>query len=140
MTKPMWLIVGIGGGLGALAREGMSLVIIHRLFPLNYFVINISGSFLIGMVMAASIEFELLSPEFRLFTGVGVLGGFTTFSTYMLGVHNLLTVSLSEAFWYLAGTFVSGLLAAWSGLLLVRLVMAWSRSHHNENEEGEWDA
>ncbi len=137
MSRRMWIVVGFGGGLGALAREGLSMVIASSLFPWNYFLINVSGSFLIGALMSASIEFELLPSNFRLFLGVGVLGGFTTFSTYMLGVNRLLVTAWAPAVWYLGGTLVAGLLAAWTGLLAVRLAMAWSRSHHNEKDE--WD-
>src|SRR5574340_1609411 len=71
---------GIGGGLryvlgGWMAeRWGVS-------FPWHTLVINVSGAFLLGLLMSLSLERDLLPPSMRLFLGVGVLGGFTTFST-----------------------------------------------------------
>jgi len=71
---------GIGGGLryvlgGWMAeRWGVS-------FPWHTFAINVSGAFLLGILMALTVERSLVPPSMRLFLGVGILGGFTTFST-----------------------------------------------------------
>ena len=137
MSRHLWIVVGIGGGLGALAREGMSLIGTRGWFPLDFFAINILGSFLIGVVMALSVEYDILPTEMRLFFGVGVLGGFTTFSTYMLGAHNLLQHSVQEALTYLLGTWGIGLVAVWSGLLAIRSAAAWVQSRGEEGSEEE---
>ncbi len=79
------LIVGIGGFLGAAARYGLSLWIggrWGRSFPLGTFVINITGSFLIGLLMTLMTERFTENPQWRLMLVVGFLGAYTTFSTF----------------------------------------------------------
>lgn len=78
-------IVGIGGFLGAIARYVVALWIGQnwgRSFPLGTFIINISGSFLIGLVMPLFTERFMVNPQWRLFFAVGFLGAYTTFSTF----------------------------------------------------------
>ena len=71
---------GIGGGLryvlGGLMAERWGAS-----FPWHTLVINVSGAFLLGLLMALPVERSLVSASIRLFLGVGILGGFTTFST-----------------------------------------------------------
>ena len=79
------LIIGIGGFLGAVTRYGLGLWIGQRwgrLFPLGTFVINVSGSFLIGFLMPLLTERFVLNPQWRLLLVVGFLGAYTTFSTF----------------------------------------------------------
>jgi CrcB protein len=79
------LIIGIGGFLGAVARYGMALWIGQRWgrsFPLGTFVINITGSFLIGLLMTLMAERFTENPQWRLLLVVGFLGAYTTFSTF----------------------------------------------------------
>ncbi len=79
------LIIGIGGFLGAIARYGVALWIGQRWgsnFPLGTFVINVSGSFLIGLLMALFTDRFLVNPQWRLLLVVGFLGAYTTFSTF----------------------------------------------------------
>jgi len=79
------LIIGIGGFLGAIARYGAALWIGQRwgrTFPLGTFVINVSGSFLIGLLMTLFAERYLVNPQWRLLLVVGFLGAYTTFSTF----------------------------------------------------------
>ncbi|AUW94047.1 MAG: CrcB family protein [Sulfobacillus thermotolerans] len=128
MKRHVWVAIGIGGGLGALAREGVSTLGNAGWFPLNFFTINIVGSFLIGIVMALSVEYELLPAAWRMFLGVGFLGGFTTFSTYMLGVHDLLRTSLWQGVVYLLGAWGIGLVAVYGGLVAVRSLLHWVKT------------
>lgn len=80
------LIVGAGGFFGAMLRYGLSGVV-QRLapfatFPLGTLTVNVAGSLLIG-VIAGLVEFrQVLGPEARLFLMIGLLGGFTTFSSF----------------------------------------------------------
>lgn len=74
---PFVALVSLGGGLGGVARYGLSLVVPGAL---GLFVINVLGSFLIGVLMGL-----VPKPLVRAFFGVGVLGGFTTFSSYAVG-------------------------------------------------------
>ena len=78
-------IIGIGGFLGAVARYGIGLWIGQkwgRSFPLGTFFINVSGSFLIGFLMALFTERLMLNPQWRMFLVIGFLGAYTTFSTF----------------------------------------------------------
>ena len=79
-------VVGIGGFLGALARYGLS-GLIHRLgagseFPYGTLVVNMLGCLLIGVFAGLMEGRQMFGPEFRVFAVIGVLGGFTTFSTF----------------------------------------------------------
>ena len=79
------LIIGIGGFLGAIARYGVSLWVGERWgrsFPLGTFVINVSGSMLIGLLMPLLTERFIVNPHWRLLLVVGFLGAYTTFSTF----------------------------------------------------------
>jgi fluoride exporter len=79
------LLVGAGGCLGALARYGMHWLV-HRWypggFPLGTLLINVSGCFAAGCLMWAIEDARTLAPQTRLFWMIGVLGAFTTFSTF----------------------------------------------------------
>ncbi len=79
------LIVGLGGFIGAIARYIFALWIGQRWgrsFPLGTFVINVSGSFLIGLLMSLFTERFMVNPHWRLLLVVGFLGAYTTFSTF----------------------------------------------------------
>ena len=79
------LIIGIGGFAGAVARYAVSLWIGQRWgrgFPLGTFVINVSGSFFIGLLMTLMAEKFTFDPRWRLLLVVGFLGAYTTFSTF----------------------------------------------------------
>ena len=78
-------IIGIGGFLGAISRYGVALWIGQRWgrsFPLGTFVINVSGSFFIGLLMTLFAERFMVNPQWRLMLIVGFLGAYTTFSTF----------------------------------------------------------
>ena len=79
-------VVGAGGFLGAMARFGLS-GLVRRQFPLTTFPlgtlgVNLLGCLLIGVITGFAESRQLFSPEFRIFALIGVLGGFTTFSTF----------------------------------------------------------
>ncbi|MHB8844654.1 MAG: fluoride efflux transporter CrcB [Nitrospirota bacterium] len=79
------LLIGIGGALGAMSRYGIALWVGQRWgrgFPLGTFVINVSGSFLIGLLMTLLAERFSVNPQWRLLLVVGFLGAYTTFSTF----------------------------------------------------------
>jgi CrcB protein len=82
---PVWVVVGlsVAGGLGAVARLLLDAAIklrIRRRFPIGTMVINVSGSFLLGLVTGLAVS-HALEPEWRIIIGTGLLGGYTTFST-----------------------------------------------------------
>jgi CrcB protein len=79
------IIVGIGGFVGAIVRYALAVWIGQawgRAFPLGTFVINVSGSFLIGLFMTLFTERYSFDPAWRLLFVVGFLGAYTTFSTF----------------------------------------------------------
>lgn len=80
-----YLIIGVGGFLGAIARYAIGVWIGHkwgRIFPFGTFVINVSGSFFIGLLMSLFTERFMVNPQWRLLLVVGFLGAYTTFSTF----------------------------------------------------------
>ncbi|MEU5288825.1 CrcB family protein [Streptomyces sp. NPDC020755] len=109
--------VAAGGALGALARYG-ALVLWPGAggFPWTVFAVNVSGCALIGALMVLTVERgRVTHPLVRPFLGVGVLGGFTTFSTYAAGVSELLVRQEAlTALAYAAATAVAALGAVWA--------------------------
>src|SRR5262245_30044091 len=90
-----WLLVGLGGALGSIARHGLNQLIQQRAvasaFPIGIFAINVTGSAIIGMLAGLLTSERLqLSAEGRTFLIVGILGGFTTFSSFSLDTLTLL--------------------------------------------------
>ncbi|MET7876466.1 fluoride efflux transporter FluC [Micromonospora profundi] len=106
--------IAAGGVLGALARAGLQHAAPHPPtgFPWATFAVNLSGCLLIGVLMAALGHLGGGHPLARPFLGVGVLGGFTTFSTYAVDVQQAIVAGApGTAVTYLAAT-VFGALAA----------------------------
>lgn len=89
-----WLLVAIGGGLGAMARFALSgWILPHTLqhkFPWPTFVVNVFGCLIAGILFAVAAKHDLFSPNLRLFLFTGLLGGFTTFSAFGLETMHLL--------------------------------------------------
>lgn len=85
------LIVGIGGFIGAVCRYLIGLIPISEgcVFPVKTFAINIIGSFLIGVIAALAVKNNFFNPRMVLFLKVGICGGFTTFSSFVLETGNL---------------------------------------------------
>ncbi len=80
-----FLIVGAGGFIGAIARFAVASWVGQkwgRSFPLGTFLVNVSGSFLIGFLMSLFTERFMVNPQWRLLLVVGFLGAYTTFSTF----------------------------------------------------------
>ena len=80
------VLVGSGGFLGAMARYGLG-GLIHRqvpltTFPLGTLAVNLLGCLAIGLIAGLMESRQVLGPEFRTFALIGILGGFTTFSTF----------------------------------------------------------
>jgi CrcB protein len=80
-----FLVVFLGGGIGAASRYWLSGSIARSsgsAFPFGTVVVNVIGCFLIGFLMTSFEDRFLVSPSLRLFLTIGILGGFTTFSTF----------------------------------------------------------
>lgn len=118
-------LVAIGGATGAVGRYLLGLWIAARVgpdFPWGTFAINVSGAFFIGVVLGLATE-GIISPEVRLLLAVGVLGGYTTFSTFSYETLELLLDGNMIAFLLnAAGQLGAGLLAVALGLIVSRLL------------------
>jgi fluoride exporter len=117
MTAISLLLVAIGGFSGAIGRYGVSQWVKRyssASFPLGTFLVNISGSFLLGWLLAAGV-----SKTYLLLVGTGFLGSFTTFSTLQLELINYgLQGRWNKGAVYAAATFLMGLIAAAAGYFI----------------------
>lgn len=117
------LVIGAGGALGSLARWGVGdlVPLSGTSFPWGTFIENISGGFALGVLMVFVLEVWPPHRYLRPFLGVGLLGGYTTFSTYMLESRDLLVDGqILTAFTYLGGSLLVGLGAVWLGIAAAR--------------------
>lgn len=81
------LIIALGGAIGASLRHLTGLVLLRLIgpgFPFGTLTVNVVGSFAMGLLVATLARMEPVAPEWRLFLGTGLLGGFTTFSAFSL--------------------------------------------------------
>jgi fluoride exporter len=120
------LLVGIGGFIGSIARYWLA-GLVQRWngtdFPVGTLAVNILGSFVLGLVVALSLDRDLISPNARLFLGVGFCGGFTTMSTFSYETIALLQGgSLVAGLGNIAASLVSCLTAVWLGDAAARLL------------------
>ena len=115
---PVLAAIAAGGALGALARYGLQVAWPHGAggFPWSTFVVNVSGCLLIGVLMVLITEGVTTWRLLRPFLGVGVLGGYTTFSTYVVDIGRTAGAGAAgTALAYLAATLVGAVLASWAG-------------------------
>ncbi|MEP3244477.1 MAG: fluoride efflux transporter CrcB [Sneathiella sp.] len=124
----LYLSVALGGALGACARYGVAHFALRFLgpgYPYGTLIVNIAGSFLMGML----IEFMALrwspSPELRVFLVTGFLGAFTTFSTFSLDV----SIQLQRGAYLAAGSYIAlsvllSIAGLFAGLHIMRVIMA----------------
>ncbi|MFJ3442222.1 fluoride efflux transporter FluC [Streptomyces sp. NPDC086081] len=116
-----------GGVIGACARYGATLLwpAVPGTFPWTTFWINVTGSAAMGVLMVLITERATAHPLVRPFLGTGVLGGYTTFSTYAVDARGLFVGHRpGTALLYLAATLAAALFAVWAGAALTRLLAA----------------
>ncbi|MFC5995672.1 fluoride efflux transporter CrcB [Pseudonocardia hispaniensis] len=116
-------VIAVGGALGALARWGVGLALPAHpgAFPLGTFLINVVGCLLIGVLIVLVTEVRPAHPLVRLFAATGILGGFTTFSTYSTDAqYLLLSGHVGAAVGYLAATLAGAIAATWLGITVTR--------------------
>jgi CrcB protein len=130
--------ISAGGAVGSLARYGLGLAFPpgRTGFPWATFGINVVGSLLIGVLMVLVVEIWDAHPLIRPFLGVGILGGFTTFSTYVVDLQRLVDAGAAgTALAYLAGTLVAALAAVYVGLTVTRTALGrWAGRPTTERE------
>ncbi|HEY8551647.1 MAG TPA: fluoride efflux transporter CrcB [Vicinamibacterales bacterium] len=118
------LLVALGGALGALARHGLMLLaasLVPPSFPYGTFAVNVIGCFVFGLSVGLAEARGGMPPDVRAFLLVGVLGGFTTFSTYAHDSFLLIRNGAGlPALLNAAGQIVVGLVALWGGWTWMR--------------------
>ena len=117
-------LIAIGGALGSVARYLLSTFVLRAtgtLFPLGTFVVNVVGCLVFGLIAGAAIERVQLAPGLRLFLLTGILGGFTTFSSYAFESLGLLQDGqFAAALINILGQVFAGLLGMWIGFAVSR--------------------
>ena len=120
-----YLFIGLGGFLGSIARFGLASLVQNRtesLFPYGTMAVNIIGCFMIGLMMTLFQERIVVSQNIRLFLIIGILGGFTTFSSFSYDTFALMK----------SGNFFSAGLNA-GGSLFGCLIATWAGFYVGEN-------
>lgn len=115
-----WIAVALGGALGSMARHFVNLELAHRLersVPHATFVVNVAGCLMIGILAGRIAGGKLvMTPTMRTFVFVGILGGFTTFSTFGLDTFTLAHGGEhAVAFWNVVGQIGLGIGAVYLG-------------------------
>ncbi|MBB6174094.1 CrcB protein [Nocardiopsis mwathae] len=132
--------IALGGAIGAAARHGVDVLLPHAPgeFAMSTLLVNVSGCLLIGFLMVVVTD---VLPGLRLlrpFCGVGVLGGYTTFSTYVVDVQHMLNAGeAGPALVYLGGTLVGAMAAVWAGISLAEGVFRRRITARRERDEEE---
>ncbi|HLG59654.1 MAG TPA: fluoride efflux transporter CrcB [Vicinamibacterales bacterium] len=120
------LAIGIGGALGAIARYVLGGAV-HRLtpgfFPYGTFVVNVVGCLAFGVIVGLAESRLTVGPVARAFLLIGVLGGFTTFSSFTFETFELLRDGqVMHAAANVAGQVLLGFMALWAGFVAGRAV------------------
>jgi CrcB protein len=138
-----WVLptIAVGGMLGASARHALELAwpVGTSEFPWATFVTNVAGCALIGLLMVYVVELGAGHPLLRPFLGVGVLGGFTTFSTYTVQTTDLMEArEPALALLYFFGTVAIAVASVAVGVLVGRVVLAVlrARGHRASSSRG----
>lgn len=126
--RPVIAVVALGGAIGASARYGASLLwpTAPDAFPWTTLIVNAVGCAIIGVFMVVITDIWAAHRLVRPFFGTGVLGGFTTFSTYATDIQRLVNGKDARmGLAYLALTLVAALVSVWVAATLTRRVIKW---------------
>ena len=115
-----FILIGVGGALGSMLRYGLSFLIRYKAFPLATLLINVMGSFVIGLAIAYCAKNIVFEYNWKLFVVVGLCGGFTTFSSFSLeNLHLLQNGRYFLSALYIVSSVLSGIAAAWFGFKFI---------------------
>jgi CrcB protein len=125
----MLLYVALGSAIGGVSRYllgGLVQRMLDTTFPAGTLLVNVTGSFLLGVIIRYALETPSLTPEVRAFLTIGVCGGYTTFSTFSYESVAL----LEDGEWARAGVYITAsvilsLIATFLGFALARQVIVW---------------
>jgi len=116
------VLIAVGGAVGSVARYLFSTAVLRAtgsLFPIGTFAVNVVGCFVFGAIAGAAEQRVQLTPELRLFLLVGVLGGFTTFSSYAFESFALIRDGqFAAAAVNVVGQVLAGLVGLWAGYVI----------------------
>jgi CrcB protein len=119
-----YLFVFLGGGLGSSARHGINMLALRLFgtgFPIGTLFVNVLGSFFMGATVEYFAQKIGVPSHLKLFLTTGILGGFTTFSAFMLEISTLQSRGETAiAIFYIACSVLLGLAALYLGMLAVR--------------------
>jgi CrcB protein len=117
-------LVAIGGAIGSVSRSLLSTFVLRvtgSLLPVGTFAVNVVGCVAFGAIVGAAEHRFVLTPETRAFLLVGILGGFTTFSSYTFETFTLLQDGqFAAAAFNIAGQVLAGLLGFWVAYVIAR--------------------
>lgn len=120
----VWLMVALGGAAGSVLRYGVGRLAVSYFGPstvLDTFFVNVTGSFALGVFIALTLERVSVPTEYRGLVAIGLLGGYTTFSTLSVEAIRLAeSGEVLKAGLSVAGNVAVGLLAAYMGMLAAR--------------------
>jgi len=124
MSFPILLAIALGGAVGSLTRYAVASLIQSAAwpgFPWGIFTVNITGGFIMGVIVELGALKLNYTPELRAFLTVGILGGYTTFSTFSLDSALLIERgAYTSAAAYMAGSAILSVAALFAGLWIVR--------------------
>ncbi|MBS1744092.1 MAG: fluoride efflux transporter CrcB [Bacteroidetes bacterium] len=114
-----FLLAGLGGAIGTMMRYAAYILFKSSSFPLGTLLINITGSFIIGLVFGLSLRNAAFENNWKVFLATGICGGFTTFSAFsMENVQMLQEGKYLLSGLYIVSSVVAGMFAAWLGYKL----------------------
>jgi CrcB protein len=118
------LLIALGGAVGTLLRYGLTVglgIVLGTAFPFGTLSVNLIGSFLLGVVAEVFAGATVAGTDVRLILGVGVMGGFTTYSSFNLELIRMLQQgALARSLGYLCSTVLGCLIAGAAGVALAR--------------------
>jgi CrcB protein len=138
--RDILLVIVAGGVLGSLCRWGIGRALPRSPtgFPWATFIVNVSGCFLIGILMVFVLDVWPPSRLVRPFLGIGFLGGYTTFSTYMLDTRALLVADRRvTAGVYLFGSLAAGFFGVWAATAGTRSIVQIMRLRALRRHDGD---
>jgi CrcB protein len=121
---PLFLVM-IGGAIGAGFRYGVGGIVLRQFgpgFPYGTWIINLAGGFLMGALAGFLARSDISNEPLRLFIGVGILGGFTTFSSFSLETFNMISRGqYGTATFYAVSSVIGSVLMLMFGLFISRI-------------------
>ncbi|MEQ8190977.1 MAG: fluoride efflux transporter CrcB [Candidatus Eremiobacterota bacterium] len=119
-----YMLVFIGGGLGASMRYLMSMIFAdHLKYPYGTFIINVIGSFLLGFILMSSLSKTGTGLKLNTFLTIGFTGGFTTFSTFTYEAINLINQGLIlQSIFYIFLSIICGMFGIYMGISMAKVI------------------